>query len=548
MRRAISYIRFSSPKQQHGDSKRRQTAATIAYCERNGLTLDDVRLEDLGISAFRSKNVEEGALAGFLEAVRLGKIAKGTVLVVENIDRLSRDQVGKALSLFISILNAGIHIVTLTPEREYTQESINDIGNLIEPIINMQRAHEESAMKKTRGRAAWDGKRAKIGEKKLTGRIPAWLTISKDKTTFEPVTDRVEAVRSIFQRTIDGEGLSAIAKSLNAKETAGIGRVAYWNRSYIHKILRTRAVLGEYQPHVLVDGERTPHGEPLPNYYPRIIEDATFYRAQKALAGRTSQRGRPGTDVKNLFTGILFDSRDKCAYNLVDKGKRGVGPKLVSAGAIRGEPGSRYLSFPYAVFETSFLHVCKEFQATDFEKKDSVDDVSALAGRLAEIDHKISKIKGKMLEGGGIEDSLFDVLAALGAEKKKVAAEMDRVKSRQSDTHAETLGEIRSLADLLATTQGDERSALRVRIKGRIRSLVHKIYMTVHRDKNRAEAVVLVLFTDQSWRVYGCDSDGNLYQDAKSDKRMEIDDVMKSPEFTGFVMERKAPLMTPLPS
>jgi len=38
---AVSYIRFSTPKQSLGDSLRRQLEHTRAYCAAHGLTLDE---------------------------------------------------------------------------------------------------------------------------------------------------------------------------------------------------------------------------------------------------------------------------------------------------------------------------------------------------------------------------------------------------------------------------------------------------------------------------------------------------------------------------
>jgi DNA invertase Pin-like site-specific DNA recombinase len=61
---AISYIRFSTVAQREGDSTRRQTEATEAYCKKHGLTLtDEYRLKDLGKSAYTGVNRATGALA-----------------------------------------------------------------------------------------------------------------------------------------------------------------------------------------------------------------------------------------------------------------------------------------------------------------------------------------------------------------------------------------------------------------------------------------------------------------------------------------------------
>src|SRR4051794_39547768 len=96
-RKAFSYVRFSSPQQAEGGSLARQARLTAEYCRKKGLTLDEsLTLHDLGVSAFRGDNVRDGALAGFLEACRMGRVPSGSVLIVESLDRLSRDQIRPA--------------------------------------------------------------------------------------------------------------------------------------------------------------------------------------------------------------------------------------------------------------------------------------------------------------------------------------------------------------------------------------------------------------------------------------------------------------------
>ena len=91
---AYSYIRFSTKEQVKGDSRRRQTDATRAWCDRCGAKLDDsTTFEDLGKSAFlgeHRKNPDRHALAAFLKLVETGRISRGSCLVVESLDRLTR--------------------------------------------------------------------------------------------------------------------------------------------------------------------------------------------------------------------------------------------------------------------------------------------------------------------------------------------------------------------------------------------------------------------------------------------------------------------------
>src|SRR5947209_6037995 len=78
-------------------------------------------------------NVKNGALAAFLEACRTGRVPRGSVLIVECLARLSRDQIRPALQVFMAIQDFGITIVTLQPEREYTPDG-TDALQLIDPL------------------------------------------------------------------------------------------------------------------------------------------------------------------------------------------------------------------------------------------------------------------------------------------------------------------------------------------------------------------------------------------------------------------------------
>ena len=126
MKTAYSYVRFSTPEQAKGDSTRRQVSAAVEYCEKNGLHLDEtLQIADRGISAFRGKNAKSGGLSRFLDACRSGEVKTGSVLIVESLDRISRDQILPALGVLTEILNLGIVLVTLKDGKTYTAGSVN---------------------------------------------------------------------------------------------------------------------------------------------------------------------------------------------------------------------------------------------------------------------------------------------------------------------------------------------------------------------------------------------------------------------------------------
>jgi DNA invertase Pin-like site-specific DNA recombinase len=97
-----------------GDSLRRQTEAAREYATRHGLDLDEeLTFRDLGVAAFRGRNVEVGALGAFLAAVREGLVAEGSYLLVESLDRVSRQTAWDAADTMRDIVRAGVNVVDL---------------------------------------------------------------------------------------------------------------------------------------------------------------------------------------------------------------------------------------------------------------------------------------------------------------------------------------------------------------------------------------------------------------------------------------------------
>ena len=119
--RAYSYVRFSTPQQAAGASLQRQTEKAAKYALEHGLELDtEMDMTDFGVSAFRGKNVRTGALRGFLEAVEREYVPRGSYLLIENMDRMSRDGIIASQGLFSLLISSGINIVTLTDQEVYT--------------------------------------------------------------------------------------------------------------------------------------------------------------------------------------------------------------------------------------------------------------------------------------------------------------------------------------------------------------------------------------------------------------------------------------------
>lgn len=356
MTKAYSYRRFSSPEQGKGRSKDRQWEACQKYCLDHGLDLatgKDYTFLDEGKSAFKGEQLDEvnGQLARFLKLVDEGTIAAGSYLIVESLDRLGRDRVKDALMRFMTLLGKGINVVTLADSRVYREDYTE--MDLMLSILVMSRAHEESVTKAMRVGDAFRKKQQNAREHNLPmgNAIPMWLAF--DGKSYTAIAEAELVVIRIFDLCIAGYGKVATAKLLNAEgvlcfkaakalaadgkpvrvvdangvETFKMPFEAYkdttWGTSSVNKVLHNRAVLGEYQPFSTQGGaqKRRPIGEPIKDYYPRLVSDSVFYQAQAAMDGRRLSKTTNQSKNFNVWGGLAKCALCQSPMHLVNKGK-----------------------------------------------------------------------------------------------------------------------------------------------------------------------------------------------------------------------------------
>src|SRR5215475_7917666 len=196
--KAFIYIRFSSPEQAKGRSLDRQTEASNAYAVKENLELDERSFKDLGVSAFKGRNIQEGALGLFLEAVREGAIPKGSYLLVESLDRVSRQAAYDAVDTIKAIVSEGITVVDLSDSgRIYNAEVLRkDPMAFLMMIVRFMRANEESQRKSERIADTWKKKRSGANNNvPMTSNAPAWLKLNPDKKSYSAIPDRALIVK-----------------------------------------------------------------------------------------------------------------------------------------------------------------------------------------------------------------------------------------------------------------------------------------------------------------------------------------------------------------
>ena len=473
---AYSYVRFSTPQQLKGDSLRRQLEASVRYVTENSLVLDEtLNLRDLGISAFRGKNVERGALGAFIKAIETGKVKKGSYLIVESLDRLSREEVIDALEIFLKIIRAGINIVTLVDNHLYSKASVKaNFTELIISIAVMSRAHDESKMKSYRRTERWKKAKEQAREtgKKITRKIPFWLSLPDRDGEFIVKEQESRVVKRIFELASTGYGYTKICQHLNQNGVRPPGSSTSWGTSTVGTMIRNKTALGHLE---MKDGV-------IENYYPAVITVEKWLAAQPKLI--TKRRSNPRK--ANLFTGLLFcgDCGGRMQVDSNTDHEKGTISRMVCQRSRRGQ-GCQITPWRMNEFERSFLKFVHEVDVGSLLGKPSIDptlglQIDALTQQITEIESKIDNLLDAIESGGA---------ASLAKRIQEYEIEIVRLKKerglkvfecqRQFNTDEKMNASIRAVGDfylrLQVAASEEEAVELRYRLAAAIAAAVERI-------------------------------------------------------------------------
>ncbi len=477
---------MSSAIQIKGDSFRRQAEASAKYAAEHDLDLiDDYKLADLGVSAFKSDNLTTGALGRFVAECEAGEIEAGSFLLIESLDRLSRDKILDAFSLFARILKTGVKIVTLSDGQVYDGSS-DQVGSIYYAISVMIRSNDESKIKSTRGLANWSQKRKLAAEHgvKMSSQCPAWLKLSDDRKSYLIDKERAKIVQRIFEASASGKGANLITKELNRDNVPTFGRGALWAEAFVSKTLRNRAVLGEFQPGQYVNGKRQPAGDPIPNYFPPVIEEELFDIVQASLRGRLLAGGRRGEGQSNIFTHVAF-----CGYCGSKMRHRSKGSR------VKGNPPHRYLTcfnrfngpgcdckpLPYAAFERSFLTFVRDVDLRGLlegakrksEAKTIADRITVNQEKVKKADERIRDYLMKIEGAPDLAEIFMERIRELKTEKDDLVRSIEESNDALSKIKSDNVTD-EELASLISTFQ-NPCGENRIRLADRIKSIIERI-------------------------------------------------------------------------
>jgi DNA invertase Pin-like site-specific DNA recombinase len=537
---AFSYIRFSHPDQAKGDSLRRQTDAAQDWCRRHGARLDiATTFRDLGKSAFlgkHRKNPDRHALAAFLKLVEAGKVPRGSFLIIENLDRLSREHIRPALTLLLDLIEAGIRVIQLKPVEQVFDEDVEPM-QLMMAIMELSRGHSESAIKSERVGSAWARKKREARESGsvVTHRLPAWVQEVGGKLQLIPV--RAAAVKRIFHLAANGYGHAAIVKRFMKDKVPVVGNggsydMVYdeslgrlmrkhvpgknnWVRSYVANILKDRRAVGEFRPRKR-DG--TPDGSPIANYFPAVVTEQEWLAARAAAAQRRTTReqngrfpkrpaegghgprrplafaGRPSKHGINVFAGLLRNSRDGSSYYCATRvdghkpGRRGTTQRvLINTNAAEGR--TECWSFPYGTFERALLSMLWEVNPQEvLGHEDGPEEAAVLAGELGRVRAKAAELEAELLNGDVA--ALAKVLREL--QDQEAVLEGKLAEARQKAVAPLSGGWLEASTLMAALDSAPDPEEAQLRLRALLRRVIDSIWMVVmNRGRDRLAAVQL---------------------------------------------------------
>lgn len=444
-----SYLRFSDEKQADGRSSDRQHQFALDFCKEGNHQLSNLRFDDKGKSGYRGD--KQRALKRFLSEI--GKqVQPGDILFVEAIDRLGRKGVRATQDLVNKILNAGIDIAIALPIKKiYRAADTNNVGDAIELAAFAFQAHVYSQNLSKRISDHWEASRKKaVADKRpISGIIPCWLV--QEDGHFKIIPDSVAVIKFIFQRTIEGIGAKILCKELNEKFDPIGGRKSStgFNSTFIRNVIRGRAVLGEYTPHVFDSERKRQPLETIKGYYPAIIDEEVWLAANAASDNRTNEKG-PSGDFVNVFVGLVQNVWDKCPVHICSyqqtraNGEKVTFRRLKSYNAIQNIPNSCTATVEVSDFEQAiFRHLVEVDPSIFTESQAPAIELLANKERLAQVERQIAAIQ-EAIRGNADILSLIKPLKDLEAEKANLCEVIRQQAAKANATPGEHLDRLKA--------------------------------------------------------------------------------------------------------
>lgn len=415
---AFSYRRYSSLNQSD-TSLERQGKDNLKICVEHGWTLVDLP-PDRAVSAWHGVNRITGVLGSFIKRVKAGQVPKGSVVIIEQLDRFGRDEVDIVLNDFCNLLRADIRIYSHIDHKIYTRESIKDKADMLMAVLGFLTANDYSQKlsERIKGNFALILERAANGEPvKLGWWQPRWINckeVMKGVYQFEP-NAHAQTINRIVTEYLDGQSMYQIARGLIAYKVPCLLN-GKWSQGTVANFLRHPALLGSV----------TIKGITLKSYYPPVITPKQYDRLQAKLAeNRSKKGGGAGSDI----VANLFRNRCKCATcNATITTAKSSSDRIYTCKGKRVEKCASKYSIRVSRLETDFFqHVLQQSPADllHAHNTEHQDKLAAIQSRIAKLDATIKDTTD--LIGSVPVEELKAKLLRLSNERQAAKTELDKL-------------------------------------------------------------------------------------------------------------------------
>lgn len=419
---AYSYRRYSSSGQRDGSSLERQLEMAQDVCNDKGWTLVDLP-PDAGLSGYKGINRIKGTLGTFLGKVRAGQVQRGSVIIIEKMDRFSRNEIDLVIPDFLSLLQSGIEIYSCADRTHYTLADIRrNPMTLNYAVMAMAMANDYSKSLGDRITRSVDIRLSKCqqGLKMDLGPWnPRWVDfVGEHKQPGEfRLNAHAESIRRIVREYLAGESMYSIAKGLirdNVPTLAG----GKWAQGTIGHLLGNGTLTGDVEL----------KGQLLKGYFPAVITEKEHRRLQAKL---NENKARRGGSAHSDYVANLFRNRCKCAH---------CGGTITTAKVSRCEHHiytcktkrldkcpSKYSIHVDAVEHDFFLSFLQQSPGDILRSNSSEysDKVAVIQAEIAKHDKAIAKVM-ELLDTLSVAE-LKSKLASLEAKRQEAKAKLDEL-------------------------------------------------------------------------------------------------------------------------
>ncbi|EPC4028628.1 recombinase family protein [Aeromonas salmonicida] len=313
------YTRISKTSQQEGRGIDEQLSRIESYIKSKPEQFHDEpqHWQDIGLSAFKNKNIIDGQLAEFIQQVEEGSIGEGHALVIYSLDRLSRrsswdeDTIQKLVKAGVDIHDVSTPVVL---------KHDDPFSKIIMELI-VQRGNNESKIKSERSTSGW-AKRLKDtieNGKVFTKQLPRWLA-ADENNNYIVIPEQADIIKRIFREYTNGMSSTMIARRLNDEGLKSFSGSKWWHNT-ITNLIKDERLRGYFI--------RTVDSTKIPDIYPAIIDGELFTIANRILqVNSVGIKGRPREnnktrEIKNIITGFVLCG--KCGSKVTtSKNPRGV--------------------------------------------------------------------------------------------------------------------------------------------------------------------------------------------------------------------------------